>query len=126
MSSLTAGILPSSPVRRARDLVAIGGVVAGAALAGVLLFHGPLLVAIGFCLLPLVVWMLGRPGPALLLLGASIPITYSLTGGGGGFNLSPSDLLLLFVGAAIVFEAVVTDSLPSVAALGPVRKAVGQ
>ncbi|HJQ51005.1 MAG TPA: O-antigen ligase family protein [Gaiellaceae bacterium] len=125
MSSLTAG-LPSPPGRRARDFGAIGGVVAGAALAGALLFHGPLLVAIGFCLLPLVVWLLGRPGPALLLLGASIPITYSLTGGRGGFNLSPSDLLLLFVGAAIVFEAVVTDSLPSVAALGPVRKAVGQ
>ena len=99
----------------APGFVAVGVVTAGA--AGYLLFRGPLLVAFVLCLLPLVLWLFARPLAALVLLGASIPITYSLTGGNGGFNLSPSDLLLVFVGAVLLFQAVIAGSLPSIRAL---------
>jgi hypothetical protein len=100
---------------------------AASAAAGVYsLFRGPFLFALAACVLPLVLWLIARPGPALGLLGASIPITYSLTGGHGGFNLSPSDLLLVLVGAAIFFEAVLRRSLPSISALHPLKFAVVQ
>ena len=75
-------------------------------------------------LVPLVVWLVGWPGPALILLGASIPITYSITGGRGGFNLTASDVLLVLVGAAVLFQATVTGSLPALAALRPLFRAV--
>ena len=71
-------------------------------------------------------WLLGRPLPALVLLGASIPITYSLTGGSGGFNLSPSDLLLVFLGASLFFRAVVTGSVPGIANLREVKAPIVQ
>jgi len=62
----------------------------------------------------------------LFLLGASIPITYSLTGGRAGFNLSPSDLLLLFAFAGLVCRAAVTGSLPGLGALRIVKVPVVQ
>lgn len=111
------------------DIGALGVGIAGtsaALIGGYVLFRGPALVAIGFCLVPLILWLVARPKPALALLGASIPITYSLTGGRGGFNLSPSDLLLLLVGAGIVFQATITRSLPAIKALRPVAPAVVQ
>ena len=95
-----------------------------ALIAGYLLLQGSTLVALAFCAVPLVVWLVGRPGPALILLGASIPITYSLTSGRGGFNLAPSDLLIVLVGAVILFQATVTDSLPALSALRPLFRAV--
>lgn len=104
--------------------VASGVVVAVA--AGFLVLHGPLLVAVAFCLLPLVVWLLARPEPVLFLLGASIPITYSLTGGRGGFNVSPSDLLLLLAFVGLVFRANVTGSVPGLSSLRIVRLPVVQ
>ena len=62
----------------------------------------------------------------LFLLGASIPVTYSLTGGRGGFNISPSDLLLLFVFAGLLFRASATGSLPGLGALRAVKAPVLQ
>jgi O-antigen ligase len=111
---------------RAAALVTFVGGVAVAAIAGFLLFHGPLFVAIAFCALPLVIWLLARPGPVLFLLGVSIPITYSLTHGRGGFNLSPSDLLLLFALAGLAFRASATGSFPGVQALRMVKVPVLQ
>lgn len=98
--------------------------VGAALIAAYLLLQGSTLVALGFCAVPLVVWLVGWPGPALILLGASIPITYSITGGRGGFNLTASDVLLVLVGAAVLFQATVTGSLPALAALRPLFRAV--
>jgi hypothetical protein len=93
---------------------------------GYLLLRGQTLVAVAFCVVPLIIWLFAQPRPALIVLGASIPITYSLTGGRGGFNLSPSDLLLVFVAAGILFRAAITDSLPAIRALKPIAPAVVQ
>ena len=124
--------LPLSPKRAGRPRLDAGELGAGlvgipaALIGGYLLFRGPTLVAIAFCLVPLVVWLFARPLPALVLLGASIPIIYSLTGGRGGFNLSPSDLLLLLVGATILFQATTTQSFPAIRALRSIAPAVWQ
>jgi hypothetical protein len=98
------------------------GLVAVAVAGGVTLVRGPTLSAAALCAMPLVIWLFTRPGVALVLLGASIPLLFSLTGGRGGFNLSISDLLLVLVGALILFEATVTDSLPAVHALRPIAR----
>ncbi len=103
----------------------VGG-VAVAAMAGFLLFHGPLLVAVAFCALPLLIWLFARPAPVLFLLGASIPVTYSLTGNSAGFHLSPSDLLLVFALLGLVFRASATGSIPGLAALRTVKAPVLQ
>ncbi len=79
-----------------------GAVAAYAAVAG----HES--VALTVCLVPLVIWVSGRPAIPLALLGACIPVLQSLTGGRAGFNLSISDLLLVFLGALILREATVT------------------
>ena len=132
--------LPPVPFRAARasrrsdraprfDRFATGvavAVILAAIFGGYLLLRGQTLVAVAFCVVPLIIWLFAQPRPALILLGASIPITYSLTGGRGGFNLSPSDLLLLFVGAGILFQATITDSLPAIRALKPIAPAVVQ
>jgi hypothetical protein len=123
---------PWSPPRSGRSRLDAGELAAGIAgisaalIGGYMLFRGPTLVAAAFCLVPLVVWLFARPTPALVLLGASIPITYSLTGGRGGFNLSPSDLLLLLVAGGILFQATITRSLPAIRALRPIAPAVWQ
>jgi hypothetical protein len=103
----------------------VGG-VATATTAGFLLLHGPLLVAIAFCVLPLVAWLFARPRPVLFLLGLSIPVTYSLAGSRAGFHLSPSDLLLLFAFAGLVFQATATGTFPGLAALRTVKVPVLQ
>jgi hypothetical protein len=103
----------------------VGGVaVAGA--AGFLVLHGPLLVAVAFCVFPFVIWLFARPGPVLFVLGASIPVTYSLTGNRAGFHLSPSDLLLVFAFAGLIFRATATGSIPGVGALRMVKVPVVQ
>jgi O-antigen ligase len=110
----------------AAGLAMLLGGIATAAVAGFLVLHGPLLVAVAFCVLPLVVWLFAQPGLVLLLLGASIPVTYSLTGNRAGFHLSPSDLLLVFAFAGLVFQATVTGSLPGLNALRAVKVPVVQ
>jgi hypothetical protein len=100
--------------------------LAAALVAGVALFHESTSIALALCALPLVVWLFGRPTPALALLGVSIPFVYSLTGGRGGVNLAASDLLLLFVAAGMAFDAALTGSLPAWRALRPVARPVTQ
>lgn len=110
----------------AATLAMVVGATAIAAAAGFLLFHGPLPLAVALCLLPLVVWLFARPGAVLVLLGLSIPITYSLTGNRAGFHLSPSDLLLVFAFAGLVFRATATGSFPGLGALRAVKVPVLQ
>jgi hypothetical protein len=105
-------------------VILAGGLVA-AGVGALLLVHGSLLLAVGFCVLPLLVWLLGRPQAGLILLGASIPITYSLTAG-AGLNVAPSDLLLVFVGAGLFFEAAIAGSLPSLRALRGIKSPLMQ
>jgi hypothetical protein len=102
------------------------GIVAVAATDGVALIKGPTLFAIALCAVPLAIWLFTKPAVALVFLGASIPLLYSLTGGRGGFNLSISDLFLVFITAVILFEATATDSLPAVSALRPIARPVMQ
>jgi O-Antigen ligase len=102
------------------------GLVAVAVASGVTLVRGPTLFAAALCAMPLVIWLFTKPGLALVFLGASIPFLYSFTGGRGGFNLSISDLFLVLVGALILFEATVTDSLPAVHALRPIARPLVQ
>ena len=102
------------------------GIVAVGLAVAVALVKGPTIFAVGLCAVPLVIWLFTKPGIALVLLGASIPLLYSLTGGRGGFNLSISDLFLVFVGALILFEATITGALPAVRALRPIARPVVQ
>src|SRR5690348_10457962 len=111
---------------RAAALGLGAGTVAVAVAGGVGLVGGPTLFAAALCATPLVIWLFTKPGLALVFLGASIPFLYSLTGGQGGFNLSISDLFLVIVGALILFQATVTDSLPAVRALRPIARPLVQ
>src|SRR4029453_10821188 len=72
------------------------------------------------CVLPLAVWSLARPALLLVLLGASLPLLRSVTGGRLGYQISISDLLLVLLATAIVFRAATTGSAPEVRALRPV------
>jgi hypothetical protein len=110
----------------AAALALLVGGIAIAAAAGFLVLRGPLFLAVAFCALPLVIWLFARPEPVLFLLGASIPVTYSLTGSRAGFHLSPSDLLLLFAFAGLVFRASATGSFPGLAALRALKTPVLQ
>jgi O-Antigen ligase len=111
---------------RAVALALGAGMVAVEVAGGVALVRGPMLFGAALCAMPLVIWLFTKPGVALVLLGASIPLLYSLTGGRGGFNLSVSDLFLVFIAALILFDATVTDSLPAVHALRPIARPVVQ
>ena len=82
------------------------------------------MLAVAVCLLPLAVWSLSRPALLLLLLGASLPLLQSVTGGRLGYQISVSDLLLVLLGTAIVFRAATTGSAPEVRALRPVATPV--
>jgi O-Antigen ligase len=106
------------------SLAFVGGGAAAALSAYLLIEHSTALAA-ALCALPLLAWLLGRVTLILVLLGASIPLIGTLTGG-AGFNLAPSDLLLLLAGAAVFFQAVATDSLPGFGALRTVRGPVLQ
>jgi O-antigen ligase len=117
--------VPPGPNGAAGFAILVGGIAAATA-AGFLVLHGPLLLAVAFCVLPFVIWLFARPAAVLFLLGASIPVTYSLTGSRAGFHLSPSDLLLLFAFAGLVFRASATGSFPGLAALRIVKTPIVQ
>ncbi|MGZ4334226.1 MAG: O-antigen ligase family protein [Gaiellaceae bacterium] len=93
----------------------------GAAAGGYLLLHGSLVVALAFCALPLVAWLFGRPVVGVVLLGAAIPVLYDLTGGRGGFHLAISDVLLVLVGASVIFGGALTGSTEAMQALRPLK-----
>jgi hypothetical protein len=95
-------------------------VAAGSSAAAYELVSGHELVAFIACCVPLVLWLFSRPVILLILLGLAIPVTSSLTGGRGGFNLSFSDLLLVSVGAIVLSEAAVNGSSLLIHALRPV------
>jgi len=101
------------------------GALAAAALAGYLLWNA-IPVAVGFCVLPLLVWLFGQPRLLLLLLGLSVPITYSLTAGTSQVNVAPSDLLLVLAGALIVVHAVTHRTSVLRGSLRPVKYPVVQ
>jgi len=100
---------------------------AGAALfVGYAVVRGETVVATVAAFLPFVVWAVMRPVALLMPLGASIPDIHSLTAGRRGFNLSISDLVLVLLGAGILFEAAVTKSFPALRALRPVATSIVQ
>ena len=81
------------------------------------------MLAVAACLLPVAVWSLSRPALLLVLLGASLPLLQSVTGGRLGYQVSISDLLLVLLGTVIVFRAATTGA-PEVRALRPVARPV--
>ena len=126
MTATIAGRMTAPHPRRGALLGIVAAAVAAAAVAGYLLFRGPVTVAVAFCVLPSLVWLVANPRPALVLLGASIPVTYSLNRGHGGLNVSPSDLMLVAVAAGLLLTATLTDSLPAMRALRPLKRPVMQ
>jgi O-Antigen ligase len=96
-------------------------VVLASIVGGYLLLHERLMLAVAFCVLPLVIWLLGRPAQALVFLGASIPIAYSVAGGSLALHVAPVDLLLVFIAAGLFFDAVARGTMPSLQALRPVK-----
>ena len=112
----------SRAVRGPLFAIGAGGVAAVSAYA---LVAGHSTVAIAVSVFPLAAWLFARPAVLLVILGASIPAIQSLTGG-GGFNVSASDVLLVLVGAGILALGLVTGSFPAVRALRPVRVPVLQ
>ncbi len=103
-----------------RELGIIAAAALAAAVAGYGLASGHMLLALVVSLFPLVAWLLPRPTVPLVLLGASIPAFQNLTGGGGGYNVAASDLLLVLVGAGILLQAAIAGSFPALRALRPV------
>jgi hypothetical protein len=97
-----------------------------AALAGYALEGGHRSLAIALCFVPLVAWLVARPLAPLLALGAAIPITHSLTGGRGGFNLAISDVLLVLIGGALVVQSLTARAVPAVRALRPIAPVLVQ
>jgi hypothetical protein len=95
--------------------VAVFGVAVGRGLA-----NGHASLAVVVCLLPLAAWLWSRPDVPLILLGASLPVLQSVAGGSLGYQVALSDLLLVLVGATILFRAAITGSAPEVRALRPV------
>jgi hypothetical protein len=102
----------------------IVAVAVGVAAYGLVNGHGRLAAAVS--LLPLVVWLVARPTLPLVLLGASLPALMSVTGGGtgapgsGGYNVAASDVLLVLVGAGILFRWMSRRSEGVVRALRPI------
>jgi hypothetical protein len=100
------------------------GLLAAVAVAGVAigrgLVNGHASLAVVLCLLPLAAWLWSRPDVPLILLGASLPVLQSVAGGGFGYQVALSDLLLVLVGATILFRAAITGTAPEVRALRPV------
>ena len=100
------------------------GLVTAAAVAGVAIgrafVNGHALLAVVLCLVPLAAWLLSRPDVPLVLLGASLPVLQSVAGGRLGYQVAISDLLLVLLGAALLFRAAATGSAPEVRALRPV------
>jgi hypothetical protein len=119
-------------VRVARDRLSLSGdlqfvlvAAAAAALAAREVAYGRTLYAIALAILPLLAWLLARPLVPLVLLGVALPWVQSLVGGsGGGYNVAASDLLLVAIGAGILFERSVGVSTPIGKALRPVAAPV--
>jgi O-Antigen ligase len=105
-------------------LALLVGAAAASAAIGRAFVGGDALLAVAGCLLPLAVWSLSRPALLLVLLGASLPLLQSVTGGRLGYQISISDLLLVLLSTAIVFRAATTGSAPEVRALRPIATPV--
>ena len=95
--------------------MAVAGVAIGRALV-----NGHASLAVVVCLVPLAAWLWSRPDVPLILLGASLPVLQSVTGGRLGYQVAISDLLLVLLGATVLFRVAVTGSAPEVRALRPV------
>jgi hypothetical protein len=95
--------------------VAVAGVAVGRGLV-----NGHASLAVVVCLLPLAAWLWSRPDVPLILLGASLPVLQSVAGGSLGYQVALSDLLLVLLGAAVLFRMAITGSAPEVRALRPV------
>jgi hypothetical protein len=123
-----SGLSLGRPVPRIeRGAIGVFGAgVGAAAVAGYLLLHESLVVAIAFCALPLVVWLVARPAVGVVLVGGSIPVMYDLTGGRGGFHLALSDVLLVLVAAGVILGGSLASSMPALHALRPVKTSVAQ
>jgi hypothetical protein len=110
-----------------RGALGVVGVGVGAGFAaGYLLLHGSLVVALAFCTLPLILWLVARPAVGVVLVGGSIPVLYDLTGGRGGFHLALSDVLLVLVTAGVILGGSLAGSIPALHALRPVKPVVAQ
>jgi hypothetical protein len=96
-------------------VVVVTGVAIGRGLV-----NGHASLAVVVCLLPLAAWLWSRPDVPLILLGASLPLFQSVTGGGSGYQVALSDLLLVLVGASVLFRMAITGSAPELRALRPV------
>jgi len=101
------------------ELGFVGAAVLAVAAGGYALAGGRTPLAFAVAMLPLVAWLVTHPTVPLVLLGASIPALYSLSGF-GSYHVSVSDLLLVLVGAGILLHAATTESAPAVLALRPV------
>jgi len=98
-----------------------GAALIAAASTAYLLLHESIIAAAGFCAVPLLAWLFSRPEIGVVLLGASIPALYDLTGGRGEFHLAFSDLLLVLVGVNVLAAALLTDRSTALHALRPLR-----
>jgi len=103
-----------------RELGLVTAVAVAGAAIGRAFVNGHASLAVVVCLVPLAAWLLSRPDVPLVLLGASLPVLQSVAGGRLGYQVALSDLLLVLIGAALLFRAAVTGSAPEVRALRPV------
>jgi hypothetical protein len=112
--------------RRLRPLEAAVLIAAASGVVAYTLVEAKPALALGLVLLPLVAWESSRLTAALVLLGASLPAFYNIAGGSLSVNIAVSDVLLAFIGAAILMRIVVTRSAPALLALRPIALPVVQ
>ena len=112
--------------RRLRPLEVALFVAAASGVVAYTLVEAKPSLALGLVLLPLVAWESSRLTAALVLLGASLPAFFNIAGGALSVNVAVSDVLLAFIGAAIVMRIVVTRSAPALTALRPIALPVVQ
>ena len=82
-------------------------------------------LAVLLALVPVVVWLVVRPALIATLVGASLPVISSIAGNSaGGLNVSPSDLLLVLAGFAILLASALGRTSSIVRSLRPVAAPV--
>lgn len=108
-------------------LLGVGALTGYVVVAYTLVATKPIL-ALAVALLPLLIWESTRLTAAPILLGLSLPMVANILGGeeDAGLKIALSDLLLVFIGSAILLQIVAKRSAPTLTALRPVALPVVQ
>ena len=108
-----------------RAAAATVSTLAVAALTGYLVVRLPAAGAL-LVVAPIAVWLLLNRVWTVTLLGLTLPYLLDISGGAVGLNVAPSDVLLVVLVGGLLVEYAVAGRAPEVAAIAPLKLAVGQ